>query len=94
MTTYILNTPNALDSLEHRIQRIRDRVVGVALGYHTACYLVGRPGTSKTFTVLEELERLEEEGTLHAYRNARMTPMGLFDLIAEHPEHVILLSLS
>lgn len=84
-----INEP--LESLEHRIQRIRDRVVGVACGYHTACYLVGRPGTSKTFTVLEELKDLEKEGTLYDYRNARMTPMGLFDLIAEHPEHVIVL---
>lgn len=86
-----MNTFTAIETLEHRIQRIRDRVVGVACGYHTACYLVGRPGTSKTFTVLEELKLLEEAGTLHAYRNARMTPMGLFDLIAEHPEHVIVL---
>lgn len=91
MTTYIHKTPNAIDTLEHRIQRIRDRVVGVACGYHTACYLVGRPGTSKTYTVLEELKQLEQTGTLHVYRNARMTPMGLFDLIAEHPEHVIVL---
>lgn len=82
---------NAIETLDRRIQRIRDRVVGVACGYHTACYLVGRPGTSKTFTVLEELTLLEQAGTLHAYRNARMTPMGLFDLIVEHPEHVIVL---
>lgn len=86
-----IQTADAFETLEHRIQRIRDRVVGVACGYHTACYLVGRPGTSKTFTVLEELKLLEQAGTLHAYRNARMTPMGLFDLIAEHPEHVIVL---
>ncbi len=91
MTTFTVNTPNAVDSLEHRIQRIRDRVVGVACGYHTACYLVGRPGTSKTYTVLQELKQLEKAGTLHVYRNARMTPMGLFDFIAEHPEHVIVL---
>jgi len=85
------NSSDALANLERRIQRIRDRVVGVAYGYQAALYLVGRPGTSKTFTVLETLARLEEEGTLHVYRNARMTPMGLFDLIAEHPEHVIVL---
>jgi hypothetical protein len=50
--------------------------------------LVGRPGTSKTFTVRAELERLEEPW---AYQNARMTPMGLFSFFAEHPEHVVVL---
>lgn len=85
MTTF------ALDIFEHRIELIRDRVRGVAHGYHTAFYLVGRSGTSKTFTVLEELERLEETGTLHVYRNAQMTPMGLFELLVDNPEHVIVL---
>jgi hypothetical protein len=63
-------------------------VASVAHRYHTACYLVGRPGTSKTFTVRAELERLEEPW---AYQNARMTPMGLFSFFAEHPEHVVVL---
>jgi hypothetical protein len=74
--------------LEAKLQIIRDRVGSVAHRYHTACYLVGRPGTSKTFTVRKELERLEEPW---AYQNARMTPMGLFSFLAEHPEHVIVL---
>jgi hypothetical protein len=73
---------------EKKSQLIRDRVVSVALRYHTAFYLVGRPGTSKTFTVRAELERLEEPW---AYQNARMTPMGLFSFLADHPEHVIVL---
>jgi hypothetical protein len=74
--------------LEKRLQLIRDRVASVAHRYHTACYLVGRPGTSKTYTVRAELERLEEPSV---YRNARLTPMGLFSFLAEHPEHVIAL---
>ncbi len=77
-----------VQQLETKLQLIRDRVASVAHRYHTACYLVGRPGTSKTFTVRTELERLEEPW---AYQNARMTPMGLFDFLAEHPEHVIVL---
>lgn len=88
MTATIRNDPESLSELECRIERIRDRVKSVAYGYHTACYLVGRPGTSKTFTVEDELKRLEEP---FSYRNARMTPMGLFDFIAEHPEHVLVL---
>ena len=74
--------------LEKKFQLIRDRAASVALGYHTGCYLVGRPGTGKSFTVRAELERLQEPW---AYQNARMTPMGLFSFLAEHPEHCIAL---
>lgn len=77
-----------LRSYEKKVQLIRDRVASVVHRYHTAAYLVGRPGTSKTHTVRDELDRLEEPWV---YQNARMTPMGLFGLIAEHPEHVIVL---
>lgn len=77
-----------LHAFEQKQQVIRDRVASVVHRYHTAAYLVGRPGTSKTHTVREELERLEEPWV---YQNARMTPMGLFDFIAEHPEHIIVL---
>jgi hypothetical protein len=74
--------------LERKLQLIRDRVRSVVHAYHTAFYLVGRPGTSKTFTVKEELE---QSGVPWVCMNARMTPMGLFELMAEHPEHVIVL---
>ena len=74
--------------LEAKLQIIRDRVGSVAHRYHNGCYLVGRPGTSKTYTVREELERLAMPWV---YQNARMTPMGLFCFLADHPEHVIVL---
>ena len=77
-----------LISYHTKLQLIRDRVRGVAQHYYTAAYLVGRSGTSKTYTVKEELERL---GVPHVIRNARMTPMGLFDFLNEHPEHIIVL---
>lgn len=77
-----------LESFERKVQLIRDRVASVAHGYHSGCCIVGRPGTSKTFTVKKELDRLEVPSTV---QNARMTPMGLFNFIAEHPEHVIVL---
>ena len=73
---------------ERKLQLIRDRVRGVAEGYHTALFLKGRSGTSKTVTVKEELDRL---GIPYIICNARMSPMGLFELMAEHPEHVIVL---
>jgi hypothetical protein len=83
-----VSTMTPLETLECRLQRIRDRVVGVAYRYQTACYLVGRPGTGKTFTVLQELEKRD---ILHVYFNARMSPMGLFDVLAEFSEHVVVL---
>lgn len=73
---------------ERKLQVVRDRVNSVVHLYHTACYLVGRPGTSKTFTVKKELQRLEARWE---YRNARMTPMGLFDFIDKCRDHVLVL---
>ena len=77
-----------LASFERKLQLIRDRVRGVAERYYTAAYLVGRPGTSKTHTVEAELEGL---GIPFVLRNARMTPMGLFEFLHDHPEHVVVL---
>lgn len=67
---------------------IRDRTRSVAERYQTGAYLVGRPGTSKTFTIIETLEGLDTPWT---YRNSRMSPMGLWDLLHEHPEHTVVL---
>ena len=77
-----------LATFDQKLQVIRDRVRGVAEGYHSAAYLTGRPGTSKTYTVQEELEQMAAPSVI---RNARMTPMGLFEFLSEHPEHVIVL---
>jgi hypothetical protein len=73
---------------DRKLQIIRDRVNSVVHCYHTACYVVGRPGTSKTFTIKQALEDLEVPWQ---YRNARMTPMGMFNFIAEYPEHILVL---
>lgn len=77
-----------LATFDQKLQVIRDRVRGVAEGYHPAAYLTGRPGTSKTYTVKEELSRMAAPFVI---RNARMTPMGLFEFLCEHPEHVVVL---
>lgn len=77
-----------LRELDRKLQLIRDRVSSVVHHYHPACYLVGRPGSSKTFTVRQTLEQLDVPW---AYQNARMTPMGLFCFLQDHPEHVIVL---
>lgn len=77
-----------LSSFERRLQVIRDRVRGVANGYHTGVYLTGRSGTLKTHTVSKELQQISTPSVI---RNARMTPVGLFDFLGEHPEHLIVL---
>ena len=68
--------------------RIRDRVRGVADRDQTGVLLVGRAGTGKTWTVQEELQELK---CLWIYRNARMTSLGIFPTLQEHPEDVIVL---
>jgi len=77
-----------IQTFEAKLQLIRDRVSSVIHGYHTGAYLVGRPGTSKTYTVRQHLE---QSCVPWVYQNARMTPMGLFSFIVDHPEHVIVL---
>ena len=67
---------------------IRDRTRSVADRYQVGAYIVGRSGSSKTYTVLETLEAL---GTPWTYRNSRMSAMGLWCLLEEHPEHTVVL---
>jgi len=67
---------------------VRDRVRGVAIGLHVGLYLYGRPGTGKTRTVLTTLA--DAEARCH-YHRGHATPMGLFDLLAEHHRSVIVL---
>jgi hypothetical protein len=67
---------------------LRARTRGVAERYQNGCYLVGRPGTSKTHTVIEQLTRLD---TPWVHRNGPMSAAGLFDLLRAHPEHTVVL---
>lgn len=77
-----------LQTFDKKLQLIRDRVTSVVCKYASGVYFVGRPGTSKTHTVRDQLG-LHDVPWL--YQNARMTPMGLFETIAEHPDHIIVL---
>ena len=67
---------------------IRDRTRSVADRYQVGAYIVGRPGSSKTYTVLETLKALKTPWT---FRNSRMSAMGLWCLLQEHPEHTVVL---
>lgn len=68
---------------------VRDYVRGVARQYATGLYLFGRPGTAKTHTVRKVLD--EEIREIYTYQRGHLTPIGLFELIAENPEEVIVL---
>jgi hypothetical protein len=77
-----------LEELNRRQAVIRDRVRGVALRHHTGLYLFGRAGTGKTYGIRKTLE---EEGCKYAYHSGHLTPMGLFDLVGEFHDRVIVL---
>ena len=71
---------------ERLLDFIRDRTLQVANRHHTGCLIFGRPGTGKTYTVKEELERRNARWQLW---NARMSPMGLWCVLQEHPDETI-----
>ena len=83
------NRQALLADLRRRQGVMRDFVRGVARQYHTGFYLFGRPGTAKTHTVKNVLDR--ELGEIFEYQHGQLTPMGLFDLIAAHRDDVIVL---
>lgn len=77
-----------LDSLTRKLTVIRDRGRACVHGKATGVYLWGRPGTSKTYTVRSTLDTLAVK---YAYANGHLTPMGLFDLIEENSNRVIVI---
>jgi hypothetical protein len=78
-----------LAELNRRQAIVRDYVRGVARQYATGLYLFGRPGTAKTYTVTKVLD--EDVREIYVYQRGHLTPMGLFELIAENAEEVIVL---
>jgi hypothetical protein len=85
----IQNREPLLKGLCRRQAVVRDYVRGVAGQYATGLYLFGRPGTAKTHTVRAVLE--EEMREPYVYQRGHLTPMGLFELIAQNPDDVIVL---
>jgi hypothetical protein len=83
------NRRNLLAEFDQRQGLVRDLVRGVACRYATGLYLFGRPGTAKTYTVRRLLEREMKE--IYTYHHGHLTPVGLFELLAEHPEQIIVL---
>src|SRR4051794_28478906 len=68
---------------------VRDYGRSSAYEYSTGFYLFGKPGSAKTFTVLRVLE--EEIREPFVYQRGHLTPLGLFELICEYPDRVLVL---
>lgn len=83
------NRETLLAELNRRQGIVRDYIRAVARQYATGLYLFGRPGTAKTHTVRAVLEQDIREP--YTYQRGHLTAMGLFELIAEHPDDVIVL---
>ncbi len=77
-----------LAELNRRLTVVRDRVRGVALGHNNGFYLHGPAGCAKTYTVIKTLE---EEKCPYHYHDGHVTAMGLFDLLAQQHDRVIVL---
>ena len=78
----------AIQGLEAKLDHIRDTVRGVVKTFHTGLFLHGEGGTSKSYTVLKELQALRAKYVLH---NTRLTGRGLVDALKRAPTdiHVI-----
>ena len=77
-----------LETLRRKQALIKDRIRSVVHQEANGVYLHGRPGSSKTYLIRTTLEGL---GQRYAYSNGFVTPVGLFDLIEENPQSVIVL---
>lgn len=81
------NSPE-LDELLRQQMVIKDRVRGIVHEKSNGMYLHGRPGTSKSYMVLSTLDTL---AVTYSYSNGHLTPMGLFDLLAENRDRIIVM---
>ena len=77
-----------LEDLEGKLQLVRDFTVSVATGRTGGFYLHGNGGCGKSFTVIEELERLKVPYKLY---NSRMTGRGLYNSLEKFPDSIHLL---
>jgi hypothetical protein len=79
---------NELDDLLKQQMVIKDRVRGIVHEKSNGMYLHGRPGTSKSYMVLTTLDTLAVN---YSYSNGHLTPIGLFDLLSENRDRIIVL---
>lgn len=74
-----------LKSLEDKQQLVRDYTSSVAKGRTTGYYLYGTGGVGKSYSVMEELARLQVPYKLF---NSRMTGRGLYDSLERFPDAI------
>jgi hypothetical protein len=74
-----------LAALEQRLQVVRDHIAEVVHGYVTGFYLFGEGGVGKSYTVIEELQRLKADFKVF---NSRMTGRGLYNALERFPDSV------
>jgi hypothetical protein len=77
-----------LETLDAKMSHVKDAVRGVAMEFHTGFFLWGEGGTGKSFTVLQELQRLQAK---YVYHNTRMTGRGLVDALERAPSDIHLI---
>lgn len=72
-----------LDTVEQKFTLLRDRARAVAQGYDTGLLVYGRGGIGKSHHVIDELTSC---GRSFHHFNGKLTPRGLFDALAAHPD--------
>lgn len=77
-----------LETLEKKFQLVRDRVAAVVDGTATGFFLHGPGGVSKSYTVLQQLERMRAD---YVVFNSRATGRGLFNILRDHPDSIVVL---
>jgi len=77
-----------LTDLQSQVTIIKDRIRGIVHRQANGLYLCGRAGTSKTHTVRTTLEELQVP---YKYSSGHLTPIGLFNLLADHRDMIIVL---
>jgi hypothetical protein len=75
----------ALSKLHRKLHLLRDLATAVVKGFKAGLYLYGIGGIGKSYTVLDQLRRLEAPYVLW---NARMTAKGLFLGLKQSPDAV------
>jgi hypothetical protein len=82
------NEKKHLDTLNAKLQLLRDFVASVATGRSTGFYVYGPGGSGKSHAVLDELERREVP-----YRvfNSRMTGRALYNALEMAPDEIFVL---
>jgi len=79
-----------LQELQQQLAIVRDRVRSVARKLSNGLYLFGPAGTSKTYTVKTTLDDLKLKRP-YQYHLGHITSMGLFDLLGECHDRIIVL---